>query len=108
MKPVMSQGDSNDFDTSPILDIIDAVVAAVEKEREFEVANVPLVISAITVLELYIGVVRGQTGRGSEGRAHTRGAPIEAVLDSSALANTNLSISRRAGRLFGECIANRR
>lgn len=75
MKPVMSQGDLNDFDTSLILDIIDAVVAAVEKEREFEVANVPLVISAITVLELYIGVVRGQTGRGSRrSRTHARSA----------------------------------
>jgi len=75
MKPVMSQGDLNDFDTSLILDIIDAVVAAVEKEREFEVANVPLVISAVTVLELYIGVVRGQTGGGGRrSRTHARSA----------------------------------
>ena len=44
------------IDTSFVLDIIDDVGAAVEKERELEAANVPLVIPSMTVLELIISV----------------------------------------------------
>ncbi|MFB6109433.1 MAG: PIN domain-containing protein, partial [Halodesulfurarchaeum sp.] len=43
-------------DTSFILDIIDDVEAAIEKERELEAESVPLVIPTMTVLELYVGV----------------------------------------------------
>jgi predicted nucleic acid-binding protein len=54
-------------DTSFVLDIIDDVGAALEKERELEAESVPLVIPSMTVLELYIGV-----GKGSE---HPRRPP---------------------------------
>jgi predicted nucleic acid-binding protein len=43
-------------DTSFILDIIDGVEAAIEKERELEAGSVPLVIPSMTVLELYIAI----------------------------------------------------
>jgi len=86
-------------DTSFILDIIDGVEAAVEKERELEAANVPLVIPSMTVLELYIGV--GKIANTREERQ-----TVEAVLDSYPLVDMTPSISRRAGRLLGERMAD--
>ncbi|MFU1783005.1 PIN domain-containing protein [Haloarcula japonica] len=86
-------------DTSFILDIIDGVEAAVEKERELEAANVPLVIPSVTVLELYIGV--GKIANTREERQ-----AVEAVLDSYPLIDMTPSISRRAGRLLGEQMAD--
>ena len=43
-------------DTSFLLDIIDNIDAAVEKQEELESDSVPLVVPPVTVLELYIGV----------------------------------------------------
>jgi len=86
-------------DTSFILDIIDGVEAALEKERELEAANVPLVIPSMTVLELYIGV--GKIANTREERQ-----TVEAVLDSYPLVDMTPSISRRAGRLLGERMAD--
>ncbi|EMA09802.1 PIN domain-containing protein [Haloarcula marismortui] len=86
-------------DTSFILDIIDGVEAAFEKERELEAANVPLVIPSMTVLELYIGV--GKVANTREERQ-----TVEAVLDSYPLVDMTPSISRRAGRLLGERMAD--
>lgn len=42
-------------DTSFVLDVIDDVDAAVEKEEELEAEAVPLVLPSMTVLELYMG-----------------------------------------------------
>jgi predicted nucleic acid-binding protein len=86
-------------DTSFILDVIDGVDAALEKERELEAANVPLVIPSMTVLELYIGV--GKVANTREERQ-----TVEAVLDSYPLVDLTPSISRRAGRLLGERMAD--
>ncbi|EMA26797.1 PIN domain-containing protein [Haloarcula argentinensis] len=86
-------------DTSFILDIIDGVEAAVKKERELEAANVPLAIPSMTVLELYIGV--GKIANTREERQ-----AVEAVLDSYPLIDMTPSISRRAGRLLGEQMAD--
>ncbi|MGB9934005.1 PIN domain-containing protein [Haloarcula amylolytica] len=86
-------------DTSFILDIIDGIEAALEKERELEAANVPLVIPSMTVLELYIGV--GKIANTREERQ-----TVEAVLDSYPLVDMTPSISRRAGRLLGERMAD--
>ncbi|MDS0284498.1 PIN domain-containing protein [Haloarcula onubensis] len=85
-------------DTSFILDIIDGVEAAVEKERELEAESVPLVIPSMTVLELYIGVGKVATTRDERQK-------VEAVLDSYPLIDMTPSISRRAGRLLGERMA---
>nr|WP_240334806.1 hypothetical protein [Halorussus sp. MSC15.2] len=38
------------------MNVTDGAEEAVEKERELEAAGVPLVIPAMTLLELYIGV----------------------------------------------------
>jgi predicted nucleic acid-binding protein len=86
-------------DTSFVLDVIDDVEAALQKELELEAEGVPLVVPAMTVLELYIGV--GKV-------AHTRGErrQVEAVLDSYPLVDMTPSISRRAGRLLGEQMAD--
>lgn len=86
-------------DTSFILDIIDGVDAALRKERELEAHGVPLVIPSMSVLELYIGV--GKVANTREERQR-----VEAVLDSYPLVDMNPSISRRAGRLLGERMAD--
>jgi predicted nucleic acid-binding protein len=85
-------------DTSFVLDVIDDVEAALRKERELEAEGVPLVVPAMTVLELYIGV-----GNVADTREERR--QVEAVLDSYPLVDMTPSISRRAGRLLGERMA---
>ena len=86
-------------DASFILDIIDDVETAIEKERKLEAESVPLVIPTMTVLELYIGV--GKVADTREERQR-----VEAVLESYPLADLTPSISRRAGRLLGARMAD--
>lgn len=86
------------IDTSFALDVINDVEAAVSKERELEVEGVTLVIPSMTVLELYIGV--GKVSTTQEERKK-----VQAVLDSYPLVDMTPSISRRAGRLLGERMA---
>mgnify|MGYP000718743616 CR=1 FL=1 len=86
-------------DTSFILDIIDDVEAAVEKERKLEAESVPLLIPTMTVLELYIGV-------GKVADTYDEQQRVEAVLESYPLVDLTPSISRRAGRLLGERMAD--
>lgn len=82
-------------DTSFILDVIDDVAAAVQKERDLEAAGVPLVIPAMTLLELYIGV-----GKVTNSRQERQ--QVKAILHTYPLVEMTPSISRRAGRLLGE------
>lgn len=86
-------------DTSFILDIIDDVDAALTKEQELESESVPLVIPSMTVLELYIGVGKVANTRGERRK-------VDAVLNSYPLVDMTPSISRRAGRLLGERMAD--
>jgi predicted nucleic acid-binding protein len=86
-------------DTSFVLDIIDDIEAAVTKEQELEAGSVPLVIPSMTVLELYIGVGKVANTR----EEHQR---VKSVLDSYPLVDMTPSISRRAGRLLGERMAD--
>jgi len=86
-------------DTSFVLDVVDDVETAVAKERELDAESVPLVIPSMTVLELYIGV--GKVANTSRERQQ-----VEAVLDSYPLVDMTPSISRRAGRLLGERMAD--
>ena len=85
-------------DTSFVLDVIDDIEVALTKEQELEAENVPLVIPSMTVLELYIGV--GKVANTREERQK-----VEAVLDAYPLVDMTPSISRRAGRLLGERMA---
>lgn len=85
-------------DTSFVLDVIDDLDEAVEMERQLALEGVPLVIPSMAVLELYIGV-----GKVANTREERR--KVEAVLDSYPLAEMTPSISRRAGRLIGERLA---
>lgn len=87
------------IDTSFVLDVIDDVDAAVAKERDLEAEGVPLVIPSMTVLELYIGV--GKVANTREERQR-----VEAVLSSYPLVDMTPSVSRRAGRLLGERMAD--
>jgi len=86
-------------DTSFVLDVIDGLDAALEKERELEAESVPLVIPTMTVLELYVGVAKAAT----TSEEHQQ---VDAVLDSYPLVDMTPSISRRAGRLLGERMAD--
>mgnify|MGYP006278419683 CR=1 FL=1 len=85
-------------DTSFVLDVIDDVDEAVALERQLEEEGVPLVIPAMTVLELYIGV-------GKVANSYKERRVVDAVLDSYPLVEMSPSISRRAGRLLGERMA---
>ncbi|GGL41761.1 hypothetical protein GCM10009037_26740 [Halarchaeum grantii] len=85
-------------DTSYVLDIIDENEAALAKEHELETANVPLVIPAMTILELYIGV--GKVANTAEERQQ-----VESILESYPQVAMTPSISRRAGRILGEALA---
>lgn len=85
-------------DTSFVLDVIDDADAAISKELALEAESIPLVIPSMTVLELYIGV--GKVANTREERQK-----VEAVLDSYPLVDLSPSISRRAGRLLGERMA---
>jgi predicted nucleic acid-binding protein len=82
-------------DTSFVLDVIDDIEAAVEKERELEATGVPLVLPAMTLSELYIGV-----GKVADSTAERQ--QVEAILDAYPRVEMTPSISRRAGRLLGE------
>jgi predicted nucleic acid-binding protein len=86
-------------DTSFVLDVIDDLDAAVSKEKELEAEGVPLVIPAMTVMELYIGVGKVASTQQEQRR-------VESVLDSYPLVDTTPSIARRAGRLLGEQLAD--
>jgi predicted nucleic acid-binding protein len=86
-------------DRSFVLDVIDDVGAAVSKEQELEGEGVPLVIPAMTILELYVGV--GKVANTREERRR-----VEAVLDSYPLVEMTPSIARRTGRLLGERMAD--
>jgi predicted nucleic acid-binding protein len=86
-------------DTSFVLDVIDGVDAAVEKERELEADGVPLIIPAMVVQELYIGVGKVANTPGERSR-------VEGVLEAYPLVDTTPSIARRAGRLLGERLAD--
>ena len=86
-------------DTSFVLDIADDIETALTKERELEAESVPLVIPSMTVLEIYIGV--GKVANTREERQK-----VEAILDSYPLVDMTPSISRRAGRLLGDRMAD--
>lgn len=85
-------------DTSFILDVIDNVDAAVTKERKLEAESVPLIIPSMTVLELYIGVEKAASTR-DERQA------VDTVLESHPVVDMTPSVSRRAGQLLGERMA---
>ncbi|EMA47107.1 PIN domain-containing protein [Halobiforma nitratireducens] len=85
-------------DTSFVLDVIDDIEPAVQKERELEAESIPLVIPSMTVLELFVGV--GKVANILEERQQ-----VEAVLGSYPVVEMTPSISRRAGRLLGERMA---
>lgn len=85
-------------DTSFLLDVIDGIDSAVDTERRLEAEGVPLVLPAMTVLELYIGV-----GKVANTQAERR--QVAAVLDSYPVVDMTPSIAQRAGRLLGEQMA---
>jgi len=85
-------------DTSFVLDVISDVDAAVTKEQELEAESIPLVIPSMTVLELYIGV-------GKVANTYDERQAVDAVLGSYPVVDMTPSVSRRAGRLLGERLA---
>ena len=87
------------IDTSYVLDVIDEDEAALAKEHELEAANVPLIIPSMTILELYIGVGKVTTTVAERQQ-------VESVLESYPQVAMTPSISRRAGRILGEALAD--
>jgi len=85
-------------DTSYVLDLIDREESALAKERELEAAAVPLVVPAMTALELYIGV-----GKAADSQVERQ--RVEGILDAYPRAEMSMRISKRAGRILGEAMA---
>lgn len=86
-------------DTSFIIDVLNGDEGALARLDAIEAERRPEKVSAITVLELYEGIV--QTDRpGDEQEA------VLGVLDSKTILTADAGIMRRAGRLSGELIAN--
>jgi predicted nucleic acid-binding protein len=84
-------------DTSYVLDIIAGDEQARTKETRLEELGVPLVIPAMTLLELYIGV-------GKVANTQRERQRVEAILGSYPTVPMSPSIARRAGRLLGEAM----
>jgi len=86
-------------DTSFIIDVLNGDEGALARLDAIEAERRPEKVSAITVLELYEGIV--QTDRPEDEQEAVLG-----VLDSKTILAADAGIMRRAGRLSGELIAN--
>lgn len=83
------------LDTSFLIDLMDGDEGAVEKARELESDLVQQRLSAMTLFELYYGIVRATD---SEAEQET----TEDVLASKPIHPADTAVMRKAGRLSGE------
>ncbi|AWB27558.1 type II toxin-antitoxin system VapC family toxin [Halococcoides cellulosivorans] len=83
-------------DTSFVVDVLRGDEDALRRLELIEAESRPQKVAAITVLELYEGVVRS-TANGSEQR-------ILDVLDSKHVVDADQAIARKAGKLSGQLV----
>ena len=69
--------------------------AAVEKAREIEAKGTPLIVSAPTVFELYVGIFLSR--KAEEGKAR-----VLVVLESLPFLPLDVESSKAGGRIYGE------
>jgi predicted nucleic acid-binding protein len=82
-------------DTSFLIDLMVGDKAAVEKAREIEAKGTPLIVSAPTVFELYVGISLSR--KAEEGKAR-----ILVVLESLPFLPLDVESSKAGGRIYGE------
>lgn len=83
------------LDTSFVLDLVDGDDGAVKTFRDLETSDVPLVLPAMTVLEVYVGF--GKHLDSAEERRQ-----LDRVLRSYPQADLTTEMAARAGRLIGD------
>lgn len=82
-------------DTSFLIDLMVGDKAAVEKAREIEAKGTPLIVSAPTVFELYVGIFLSR--KAEEGKAR-----VLVVLESLPFLPLDVESSKAGGRIYGE------
>lgn len=82
-------------DTSFLIDVMVGDEAAVEKAKEIETKGAPLIVSAPTVFELYVGISLSH-------KVEEEKARILAVLDSLPFMPLDVESSKAGGRIYGE------
>ena len=82
-------------DTSFLIDLMVGDKAAVEKAREIEAKGTPLIVSAPTVFELYVGISLGR-------KAEEEKARVLVVLESLPFLPLDVESSKAGGRIYGE------
>jgi predicted nucleic acid-binding protein len=82
-------------DTSFLIDLMVGDKAAVEKAREIEAKGTPLIVSAPTVFELYVGIFLSR--KAEEGKAR-----VMVVLESLPFLPLDVESSKAGSRIYGE------
>lgn len=82
-------------DTSFIIDLMAGDDAAVEKAEEIEAKDIPLIVSAPTVFELYVGLSLSRKPDEEKSR-------IFAVLQSLPFLPLDYMSSQAGGRIYGD------
>jgi predicted nucleic acid-binding protein len=82
-------------DTSFLIDLMVGDKAAVERAREIEAKGTPLIVSAPTVFELYVGIFLSR--KAEEGKAR-----VLVVLESLPFLPLDVESSKAGGRIYGE------
>lgn len=82
-------------DTSFLIDLMVGDKAAVEKAREIDAKGTPLIVSAPTVFELYVGISLGR-------KAEEEKARVLVVLESLPFLPLDVESSKAGGRIYGE------
>lgn len=82
-------------DTTFLIDLMVGIEAAVEKAKDIEAKKIPLIVSAPTVFELYVGLQLSKKGEKEKTR-------ILAVLDSLPFLPLDIESSKAGGRIYGD------
>jgi tRNA(fMet)-specific endonuclease VapC len=82
-------------DTSFLIDLMTGDHAAVEKAGEIEAKSMPLIVSAPTVFELYVGITLSN-------KAEEEKARVLAVIESLPFLPLDAESSRASGRIYAE------
>ena len=84
-------------DTSFIIDVLVGDKTAIQKAREIEDKGMPIMVSVITLFELYVGITLSKKASEEKNRINT-------VLESLPLLNFDLESSKEAGKIYGDKI----
>ena len=84
-------------DTSFIIDVLVGDKSAIEKTREIEDKGITIMVSVITLFELYVGITLSKKASEEKNRINT-------VIESLPLLHFDLESSKEAGKIYGDKI----